>query len=181
MTAPRIAPGTLREIGLFNDLLARASGWVAGTGRPHLFTTLAKHRPLFRGWLWFASNLMPRGSLPRRETELLILRVDHLNGCDYELAHHRRLGGRAGLTERDFARIEAGEAHPDWTPRERAMLHAATMLHRARDLDDAAWSALREHLNEHECIELILLIGHYEMLATAIRTLRIQLDTPRSS
>ncbi|WP_394824835.1 carboxymuconolactone decarboxylase family protein [Pendulispora albinea] len=178
MSAPRIAPGTLSEIGLVNDLVARACGWFAGTGRPNLFTTLAKHRPLFRGWLGFASTIMPRGTLPRRETELAILRVAHLRACNYEFEHHARLGKRAGLTERDVERVKAGADDPDWSERERALMRAATMLHAQRDLDDATWTALRNCMTEKECLELVLLVGHYEMLATAIAALRIQLDNP---
>ena len=47
------------------------------------------------------------------------------------------------------------------------------------DLDDATWAALRAHLDEREAIELCMLVGHYEMLATTIATLRIQTDRPR--
>jgi alkylhydroperoxidase family enzyme len=52
------------------------------------------------------------------------------------------------------------------------------MLHQQGDLDDATWSELRRHLDEREAIELCLLAGHYEMLATAIAALRIQPDGP---
>ena len=58
--------------------------------------TLGRHRPLFRGWLRFAGRLMPGGKLPRRETEMVILRVAHLRQCAYEFEHHARLARRAG-------------------------------------------------------------------------------------
>jgi alkylhydroperoxidase family enzyme len=60
-------------------------------------------------------------------------------------------------------------------------LAALEALHRDRDLDDAAWGELRRHLDEREAIELCLLAGHYEMLATAIAALRIQPDRTRGS
>jgi hypothetical protein len=53
------------------------------------------------------------------------------------------------------------------------------MLHVHRDLDDAEWDAVRLHLDEREAIELCLLTQHYEMLATVLRTLRVQPDAPR--
>ena len=59
------------------------------------------------------------------------------------------------------------------------MLEAVDALHRDRDLDERAWIALRTHLDERELIELLLLAGHYEMLATFVNTLRIQPDRPR--
>ena len=53
------------------------------------------------------------------------------------------------------------------------------MLHANQDLDDETWAALRIHVNEWEAIELVMLAGHYEMLATVITALRIQPDTRR--
>jgi alkylhydroperoxidase family enzyme len=52
-----------------------------GTGPPTLFLTLGRHHPLFSGWLRFARRLIPGGVLPRRETELVLLRVAHLCAC----------------------------------------------------------------------------------------------------
>jgi len=69
---PRIAPGSRRQIGLLNAGIGRLSGLATGGRPPHIFTTLARHRKLFRRWLWFAGALMPRGRLPREDTELVI-------------------------------------------------------------------------------------------------------------
>lgn len=175
----RVVPGTRREVGLLTWLLAGGSGLVAGTRPPRLFLVLGKHRKLFRGWLRFAGRLMPGGLLPRRETELVILRIAHLCGSEYEFEHHVRLGRRAGVRARDVERVITGPDAPEWTKRERVLLHTADLLHRDRDLDDVAWSTLRGQLSEREVIELCLLVGHYEMLGTTIRALRIQPDQPR--
>jgi hypothetical protein len=59
------------------------------------------------------------------------------------------------------------------------ILEAVDELHRALDLTDDTWAALSGHLEERDRIELVLLVGHYEMLATAIGTLRIQPDRRR--
>ncbi|MCT2582350.1 carboxymuconolactone decarboxylase family protein [Actinophytocola gossypii] len=169
-----VRPGSRREVGLFTWVAARVAGRVAGTGPLNLFLVLGRHRRLFRGWLRFAGRLMPGGVLPRRETELVILRVAHLRECAYELAHHRRLAARAGVSEADAERVVAGPTADGWTSRERALLAATDLLHHERDLSDEAWRALSRHLDERECVELCLLVGHYELLATAIAALRIE-------
>ena len=179
MSAPRVAPGGRREVGLFTWVASRMGGRVAGTTPLNLFLTLGRHRKLFRRWLWFAGGLMPGGILPRREAELVILRVAHLRSSRYELEHHTRLGRRAGLDSGDLERVAEGSAAAGWRPRERAVLATVEMLHRQGDLDDAQWSELRRHLEEREAIELCMLTGHYEMLATAIAALRIQPDASR--
>src|SRR3989475_9652958 len=104
-TDARIAPGSAREIGLLNAAIARVLGAATGGGPPNVFTTLARHRRLFRRWLRFAGALMPGGVLPRAETELLILRVANTCGCEYEWGHHERLGVAAGL---DSEAVERG-------------------------------------------------------------------------
>jgi len=173
-----VAPGSRRDVGLVTWVAAHVAGRVAHTAAPNLFLVLGRHRRLFRGWLHFAGRLMPGGRLPRRETELVILRVAHLRRCTYELAHHTRLGARAGLSGADLARVASGPAAPGWSPRERVLLAATDLLHHEQDLDDAAWTALSAQLDDRESIEFCLLVGHYEMLATAIAALRIEPDTP---
>lgn len=180
VNVPRVAPGGLREVGVVSWLISQVSGVLAGTTPPNLFLTLGRRRRLFRGWLRFAARLMPRGKLPHRETELVILRVAHLRGCAYEFDHHVRLGRRLGVSPADVERIVTGPAAAGWTERERAVLTAADHLHEHQDWDDATWATLCGHLSEAECVELCVLVGHYEMLATVITALRIQPDRPRS-
>ena len=56
---------------------------------------------------------------------------------------------------------------------------AAEELLNTRTLSDETWQALRGELSERHLIELPMLVGHYEMLAMTINSLRIQPDTPR--
>jgi AhpD family alkylhydroperoxidase len=178
-TPPRIAPGGLREAGPFAWGFAQLAGLVSRTDAPHLFLTMGRAHKLFRGWLRFAGRLMPGGTLPRRETELVILRVAHLRDCGYEFEHHVRLGRRAGVTADDVARVQAGPSAEGWSERERALLRAVDALHAERDLDDDTWTQLRAQLAEPQAIEFLLLVGHYEMLATFLQTLRVVPDRPR--
>jgi AhpD family alkylhydroperoxidase len=177
--APRVAPGGVREAGLLVSGLARLAGRVTGTEPPAVFLTLGRHRRLFWGWLLFAGALMPGGRLPRRETELVILRVATLAGSDYEVTQHRRLGRRAGLTAAEIDRVADGREAEGWSPRERLLLRVTDELNADRDLSDETWAELRGVLDERECIELLMLVGHYTMLATTLTTLRVRPDRPR--
>jgi AhpD family alkylhydroperoxidase len=176
MSRPRIEPATRKEAGWFAWGLARTAGLVARTNPPHLFLTMAHQRRLFRGWLRFAARLMPGGKLPRRETELVILRVAHLRQCTYEYEHHVRLGRRAGVSAADVQRVEAAPSAAGWTPREKAMLVAVDELIQRHDLDDSTWNSLRAHLGPAEAVEFLMLVGHYDMLATFLNTLRVEPD-----
>jgi AhpD family alkylhydroperoxidase len=179
MTEPRVRPGTTRETGLLPQLVARLTGRRFGLRPIGLFLVLGRHRPLFRTWLPFSARLLRGTTLRRREVELVILRVALLRDCAYELDHHHRLGRRVGLDERDLADLRIGSTAPNWPDRERALLAAVEELHHDRDLTDETWTTLREHFPERAAIEVCLLAGHYELLATTITALRIPLDKPR--
>jgi AhpD family alkylhydroperoxidase len=170
----RIGPGTRREIGLVNAGIVRVLGLATGGRPPNVFTTLARHHGLFRRWLWFAGALMPGGKLPRPETELVILRVAHNTGCEYEWGHHERLGKRAGLSAEEIERVRSGADAPGWSERQALLLRAADELHAEDRIGDELWTLLAQQLDEVRLIELCMLIGHYEMLAMTLNSLGVE-------
>ncbi|HEY7629297.1 MAG TPA: carboxymuconolactone decarboxylase family protein [Thermoleophilaceae bacterium] len=174
LRTPRIAPGSPADIGRVNAAITRVLGIATGGRPPHLFTTLARHRGLFRRWLWFAAALMPGGKLPRADSELLILRVAANCGCEYEWRHHERIALTAGLTAEQIAAAREGEA--DFSPRQLLLLRAADELHAERELSDETWAELTTFLSDTELIELCMLVGHYEMLAMTLNSLRVEPD-----
>lgn len=174
--APRIEPGGLRQIGLLNWIICKVAARVSGVHRVHLFDTLARQRGLFRGWLHMSSRIMPGGTLPRQDTELVILRVAMRRACQYELDHHARIASRAGIDDAMMAQAQVGPSHPAWSPRARALLSAVDSLVDSKNVDDALWQVLLGHYSQAQLVELCMLVGQYEMLATTIATLRIPRD-----
>jgi alkylhydroperoxidase family enzyme len=172
----RIPPGSAVEIGRANFLLARLLGSAIGSGPPNIFTTLARHRRLFRPWLRFAGALMPGGILPRPDSELLILRVAHNCGSQYEWTQHERLAESAGLSAAAVQRVREGAAAEGWSERQRLLLRAADELHGERVISDGLWAELRPRLSDAELIELCMLVGHYEMLAMTLNSLGVAPD-----
>jgi alkylhydroperoxidase family enzyme len=177
---PRIAPGGPADIGRVNYGIARLIGAASGGEPPHVFTTLARHRRVFRRWLRFAGALMPGGVLPRADSELVILRVAHNCGSEYEWRHHERLGAAAGLASERMAAVRDGAAAGGWTERQALLLRAADELHADRTLSEPLWAELRPLLGDEELIELCLLVGHYEMLAMTLNALAVEPDPPPS-
>ena len=170
----RIEPGGRRELGPINGVICAAISRLSSGGDVRLFRVLGRHRRLFRAWLVFAGALMPAGRLPRRDTEQVILRVAHLRGCSYEWEHHERIATRLGMTSQDLGRIRQGPEAPGLTKRERLLLAATDELSTTRDWGAQLFDDLRDELGSELTIELSLLIGHYEMLATTVRALGIR-------
>ncbi len=178
----RVPPARRDEAGPLNALILRVIKLGARTeNTPNLFATLARHRGLFRRWLLFAGALMPRGKLPRADTELVILRVSHLTGAEYEADYHRPMGAKAGLTRAQIEAVDRDELDPaDWSDRQLAILRASDELHRDRNIGDETFAALRSAgLQDRDLVELCMLHGHYEMIAGTINSLGIQRDRHR--
>jgi AhpD family alkylhydroperoxidase len=138
----------------------------------NVFTTLVRHPKLFRRWSAFGGALLLAGSLPARDRELLILRTAWNNGCEYEWGQHVRIARDAGLDEIDL--VIEGPAAPGLAPSDVALLQAADELHLDSVISDGTWARLRERYDEHQLIEIPMVIGHYAMLGYALNSLGVQ-------
>ena len=180
-TGPRLPP---LAAGEWDDVLTRVlENSPGGTDEPmHIFTTLGRADPeLFRRWLGFGGALLG-GSLPGRLRELVILRTADRFGGRYEWAQHLELAALQGVTPAELAAVSEGGAGfeaLEWAPVERAALRAVDETADEGAVSDATWNALAGQLSESELLELLLLIGHYMMLTTVLRSLRLPLE-PRA-
>ncbi|HWE65566.1 MAG TPA: carboxymuconolactone decarboxylase family protein [Acidimicrobiales bacterium] len=176
MTAgtPRIAPLPLAE---WDDRLSRLlAGAPGGTAEPmHIFTTLAHQPELFRRWLGFGGALLA-GRLSGRVRELVILRTAYRFDGRYEWAHHLELGAAQGITAPELAALSGDLAALQWDPFERAVLAAVDETADDGAVTDVTWSVLVGRLDDGELVELLMLVGHYLMLSTVLRSLRVPLE-----
>lgn len=76
---------------------------------PNLVATLAQSTAAAHGYLAF-SGALAKGSLPKKLQEQIALVVGETNSCDYCLAAHTLLGGKAGLTRDETLAARAAES-----------------------------------------------------------------------
>ena len=74
--------------------------------------------------------------------------------------------------------MRPGPEASGWTPRQQALLRAWDEMHNGGRVGDETWTRLTAELDDRLLIELCMLIGHYEMLAMTLNTLRVQPDPP---
>lgn len=142
----------------------------------NLFLMLMHNFRLFWSWLGFAKRMMPFGELPRRETELAILRVGWLCRCRYEWGQHVDIALRAGVTAEEIQRVAQPEIDTKWEPQVLALLNACDELHRDRMLSKSTWDALAAHYDQRLLLEAVMLINHYLMLAGVLNSTGLPLD-----
>jgi alkylhydroperoxidase family enzyme len=178
----RIPAGGFRELGPINWVLARGAARTIRAPKMHLFATLGQHKRLFLSMMPYAALLL-RGRLPQMDTELVILRVAHLRGSEYELQHHRWMGRRRGLHDATQALIFAwpDTSAGQLTDRQQTLLRATDEFINTRSFSTEVWAQLSSHLDRRQLIEFCLLAGQYDGLAATMSALQIPLDNPGQS
>ena len=173
-TSPRIPPlAPEDQDDQARELLSQVGGEARGT--MNIFTTLVRHPGLFRRWMPFGGKLLA-GKLPARDRELLILRTGWNCDAPYEWAQHVRIARRAGVTDEEIERVKADPDAPGWDPFDATLLRAADELHHDATLSDATWAALAGRYDEHQMIELPMLVGHYHLVAFTLNALGVQVE-----
>lgn len=170
----RIAPVPMTErTGQIRDLLDQSSPGIGPDA--NIFTTFVRAPGLFRRWLPFGGKLL-NGKLPARDRELLILRTGWNCRAEYEWAQHARIALRCDLTVEEVDRVTLGPDEGGWTPFDATLLRAADELHVTSTVSDATWSALATRFTAEQLIELLMLVGHYHLVAMTLNALGVELD-----
>jgi 4-carboxymuconolactone decarboxylase len=140
----------------------------------NIFATFARHPRLFKRWLPLGGQLLQGSELPARDREILILRCAWNCRSDYEWGQHVRIGASAGLSEEEIERVTLGPEVAGWEPFDVTLLRAADELHADARISDATWEELKRRYDEHQLIEVPMLVGHYHLVAYTLNTLGVQ-------
>ncbi|MFI5216335.1 MAG: carboxymuconolactone decarboxylase family protein [Candidatus Limnocylindria bacterium] len=174
MPIPRLAP----LAPPYPPALAAALEAMMPPGVPPLllFRTLA-HNPRILEKIR-ASNLLDRGSIPRREREIVILRATARAGGEYEWGVHVAFfAAKVGLAQAQIdASVHGSPEDPAWSPRERLLVRLVDQLHDTARLDDALWGELAACFEPAQLIELVVLAGFYRTISCLVNGFAIALE-----
>lgn len=115
--------------------------------------------------------------LSDRARELAILAVAAHHRSEFEWFAHLRLARGAGLDEEDLLRLAASEEPRLADDDDAALWRAVQSLLWQRDLDDEEYRALERAVGRRAAVELMILVGYYELLALLLRALRVPLPS----
>jgi alkylhydroperoxidase family enzyme len=175
---PRIPPGGFWQIGPIAWIANKAGARLMGVPDYRVVTTLGRNKRLFPFFFAYVSYFQYLSHIRLRNVELAILRVAHLRRSVYELNHHIVMSARAGITDEERARVGEGPSAPGWTAKEKALLTAVDGYIKDKAVPDADWAELRKHFHERQILEILLLVGAYDSLATAFDIIGLQTEYP---
>jgi alkylhydroperoxidase family enzyme len=150
----------------------------ANGGRPvNIHRTVANSPAIFEKFVAFAWSLRLESELKPAERELAIVRVLEHGKGEYELKHHRRMAGGAGLSREKIAALSSKVvdlAHFD--AREAAIIKLVDAFASGGGVDDAARHDIKAMFSDRQVVELGLTLALYFGLAHFTNLLDVPLD-----
>jgi alkylhydroperoxidase family enzyme len=157
--------------------LVTAAAMRATKGRSyHFMRVLAIDGRLFLPYLLWNSRLMPRGKLPRTQTEAVILRTAWLCRSQYEWTQHRAIARHVGLSREQIEAAAGDPASELFDEQTQLLLAGVDQLLERHRLDDATYEALRRTLPPKRIQEYLMLVGTYAALAGSLNTFGVPLE-----
>jgi 4-carboxymuconolactone decarboxylase len=114
-------------------------------------------------------------AVPRKLNEMAILLTAKHWAAQYEWVAHKPLAIQAGLREAVIDDIQAGRRPASMQPDEAVVYDFATELRETRRVSDTTFAAAKTLLGEQGLMDLIGLMGYYDLVSMALNTDRYPL------
>ena len=143
----------------------------------NIFRMLAHADSAFIPYLAFAGALLAQLELDPKLRELAILLVAARTGAEYEWVQHVGIATALGVPDAQIAAVHRGDLEADClnADAKSVLCFTSEVLERPR-VEDAAFAALSSRFPPRQIVELLLVIGSYQMLARVMTTVDIDLD-----
>lgn len=133
--------------------------------------TFMHHPELAKNFLAFNNYQLQRGSLSVRWRELAILRVAHRRQSAYEWGQHVKMALDGDITTEEIDRLAHGNDGFDGV--DRLVLEATDELLTVGRIGDAVLRRINDSLDTRQVMDLVFVVGTYNMLAMAFDTWRL--------
>jgi uncharacterized peroxidase-related enzyme len=141
---------------------------------PNVFRVMAHNPEMLEAFLAL-NAMLPKTKLDGKLRELAYIKTSELNGCDYCRHHHRALGKKAGLSDRQVAETAEFEMSDAYSELEREVMRYAEEVTRHINVSDALFARLKQRLGDRELVELAMTVGIANFTNRLTETLRTEL------
>ena len=141
---------------------------------PNFLRVLAHSPEILEGFIAL-NGAMSQMKLDPKLRELAYLRASEINGCGYCLAHHKKSGRKAGLSERQANETESSSSEELYDELQRDVLQYAEEATSTVIVTDELFDRLKEKLSEQELVELAATVALANFTNRISETLRLEL------
>jgi 4-carboxymuconolactone decarboxylase len=148
-------------------------------GHPaNVIGTMATHHDrLYRHWLKFYATILLGFETPRRDRELIILRMGWNCQSVYEFGQHIIFGrNEAGLTDEEIYALTRPLTTYAWSAEELTLLQMTDDLFANDAVTDEVWAELERRWSTKDVLEYVVTALAYRMTGGLLNTLGVELD-----
>jgi uncharacterized peroxidase-related enzyme len=139
------------------------------------FLRILAHTPELAEAFIALNGALARTKLDAQLRELAYIKTSELNGCGYCLEHHRKLGQKVGLNERQLDETDDFESSDAYDDLQRGVMGYAEEVTRHINVSDELVDRLKEHLSDRELVELALTVAIANFTNRVSETLQLEL------
>ncbi|MGH2832839.1 MAG: carboxymuconolactone decarboxylase family protein [Solirubrobacteraceae bacterium] len=119
------------------------------------------------------------GALDAKRREIVVLRVAHATGADYEWVQHEQLARNVGVSEREIEAIAGEEPVSRLDEEHNLLCLVADEISSQVRLSDEALEQILARYGSREATELILLVSYYNMVSRILESTRTEIEDQR--
>jgi 4-carboxymuconolactone decarboxylase len=145
----------------------------------NVYRLLLHSPPLAESWFEHSNAVRWKTELDGRLRELVIVRIAQVSGSDYIVNQHvPALTTPEGITEADCVALSHWRLAANFNETERAALALADVMTRDIEVPDSIYNEAARHFSTRQLVELIVLIGAYNMNTRVLKALQIDPQPP---
>jgi alkylhydroperoxidase family enzyme len=149
-------------------------------GMPHnavnVRATMAHHPGLARAFGGFANAVLNEARTPRRQRELVILRMGWNCQARYEFGQHTLYGQHYGVTSDEVSAVTRPLSQHAWSDEDRVLLQMTDDLYTDDCVSDSTWAELTARWSTPEIMEFIMAALCYRVVSGFLNTCGVELD-----
>ncbi len=140
-------------------------------GALNVYRVMAHHPDLLRAWAPLRQHIVKDTALGSERSEVVILRIGHRFGSDYEWSHHVSRARALGFSDE---RIRAIKGQPEGE--DGLIVRGVDALIDERRLSTELEAELADALGQEAVFDLIATVGFYSVLGYMLMTYETPLD-----
>jgi 4-carboxymuconolactone decarboxylase len=145
------------------------SGQIQGGTRGPL-SLLLRSPGTAEGIIRYGEYIRFHSTLPAKLSELACLTVTRYWTSQFPFSVHHKSGAQAGLSEATIAAIAEGKRPASMAKDEAVVYDFVTGLLKTTQISDANFSAAKELLGERNLVELLGVVGYYQIVPMVLNT-----------
>jgi alkylhydroperoxidase/carboxymuconolactone decarboxylase family protein YurZ len=142
----------------------------------NIIATMAHHAKFSRAFRGLTRFVLEEATVPRRQRELVILRMGWNCQAEYEFGQHTLMAKANGVTDAEVHSVTRPLSTHDWSDEDGALLQMVDDLYQDDCISNESWERLGVFWKPPEVIEFVASALTYRMVSGFLNSFGVELD-----